>query len=286
MKTCVSFLIFLLTAVPALARFMPEVELLQNNQIRVADGPLGGNGAAVTLRVSGIQPGQTLVAIARQPSTGVLYGLGYSASEQTANLYTLNERRGSATAVRHNGIYGVRLRVDRGVRMGFPADDRTLIVADGEGNNYSFNADNGAVETAEAFISPPVQSYPGDGIQTIADGTLRVNGVIRNDASYPEASLTGSRSSEHGFSGPGTRAVLYPNPATSQTRLALGGIAQAPVTVELVDMNGRLAQRTVYPAGREVLLLDVSGIPAGIYAARVFEGGLMTMSVELVRREP
>nr|WP_236049741.1 T9SS type A sorting domain-containing protein [Hymenobacter negativus] len=62
------------------------------------------------------------------------------------------------------------------------------------------------------------------------------------------------------------RAAVFPNPAHGTAALRLpAGISAQPITV--LDVEGRLVRRYPTPL-RADALLDLSGLPAGIYLVR------------------
>ncbi len=76
---------------------------------------------------------------------------------------------------------------------------------------------------------------------------------------FPEASVGVSELNNPSFG-------LYPNPATNQVTLVLGGNFRNQ-TVELADITGRLVQSI--PTGtEEQLQLNLQGLPAGMYLVR------------------
>jgi hypothetical protein len=272
---------------------LPDVEVLPANQLRVQEVRDGrAVGAPMLMRVRGMVAGQTLVAAGVQPSTAVLYGFGYNSTTKTGSLYTINQRNFSATLVRSTGI---RLpNLPSGIlRLDFVATangttPNLLRISDNGRNYYIIDAQQATLVSGNETREIPVLDHPYSGAQFVADGTIRNNGLPTADAKQDFVN-TATASTENDFGAAGNagggQAQMYPNPATYQTRVVLGHTAQAPVVAELVDMNGRLASRTSFPAGREVLNLDVSRVPAGLYVVRVFEGNILTHQLRLVRRD-
>ena len=68
---------------------------------------------------------------------------------------------------------------------------------------------------------------------------------------------------------------VYPSPFGANARVEIATPEGASVTVELFDMIGRRVQvlaRGTYGAGRHLLLLDGTSLPAGMYMLRIFDG--------------
>ncbi|WP_216689392.1 endonuclease [Hymenobacter siberiensis] len=68
-----------------------------------------------------------------------------------------------------------------------------------------------------------------------------------------------------------TALEIYPNPATATVQVRLPGQAAArSATVEVLDLLGRaVRQRTAQLSATEAALVDLRGLPAGLYAVRV-----------------
>ena len=291
MKVLLIIVLALLAVVQAVA--LPEVEVLPNNQVRVQEVRDGRTvGASMRMPVRGMVAGQTLVAVGLQPTTNVLYAFGYNPVTGTGSVYTLNQRYFSATLVRANGIRLPNLASGI-LRMDFlgTADGSTpnmLRLADGHGNYYLIDAQQAALVSGSERQSIPVYSHRYSGATFLPDGTIRNNGIPSADARQDFPNTT-ANSTEHDYGMTGNASQgsvqIYPNPASYQTRVVLASASEGPVVAELLDMNGRLASRTVFPAGRQVLNLDVSRVPIGVYAVRIFENGMLIHQLRLVRRE-
>ncbi len=80
----------------------------------------------------------------------------------------------------------------------------------------------------------------------------------------------------------------YPNPFRNSTTLQLEVTAEAELTIEIIDVSGRLLQRWTEGADVGVLRLewDASQYPSGLYYARVLnEGGEMLQLHKLVKSQ-
>ncbi|MBK9338017.1 MAG: proprotein convertase P-domain-containing protein [Lewinellaceae bacterium] len=77
--------------------------------------------------------------------------------------------------------------------------------------------------------------------------------------------------------------LLAPNPATETVRLAFGENLRSDTRVRLFDMAGRMVQTQVLAEGQTVLLLNVAGLPRGLYAVAVDNAGGSGMQKLVVR---
>ena len=96
--------------------------------------------------VTGLQSGETLLAIDLRPATGQLYGLG-----STSRLYTINPVTGAATQV-GSGTFTPALS---GTSFGFdfnPTVDRIRVVSDAD-QNFRLNPDTGAVVATDTNLA-------------------------------------------------------------------------------------------------------------------------------------
>lgn len=94
--------------------------------------------------ISGMQPGEALLAIDFRPATGQLYGLG-----STSRLYTIDSTSGAATAI-GAGLGSPLL----GTHFGFdfnPTVDRIRIVSDGD-QNLRAHPDTGAIAATDLML--------------------------------------------------------------------------------------------------------------------------------------
>ncbi|HYH93328.1 MAG TPA: DUF4394 domain-containing protein [Candidatus Saccharimonadales bacterium] len=98
------------------------------------------------VRITGLQPGESIVAIDERPATGGLYGLGSS-----SRIYRLDAATGAATAV-GSGPFAPALS---GSSFGFdfnPTVDRIRIVSD-TGQNLRAHPDTGAVAFVDGTLA-------------------------------------------------------------------------------------------------------------------------------------
>lgn len=75
--------------------------------------------------------------------------------------------------------------------------------------------------------------------------------------------------------------LVYPNPATSNTRIVLESTPVVPTTLSIYNTNGVLQGTYKLSPGAARFDLDVSFLPAGIYSLQVQEQGKEAQSVQL-----
>jgi len=121
--------VYLLTDSNQLLRFSTSPSLIQTN-----------------VAITGLQPGETLLAIDFRPATGELFGLGNS-----NRLYSVNPNTGAATAVGSPGGFTLS-----GTNFGFdfnPTVDRIRVVSD-SGQNIRLNPLTGALAAIDVNLNP------------------------------------------------------------------------------------------------------------------------------------
>lgn len=74
---------------------------------------------------------------------------------------------------------------------------------------------------------------------------------------------------------------VYPNPATSNTRIVLESAPAVLTTISIFNTNGVLEGRYEFAPGASRYDLDVSFLPVGIYSLQVQEKGKEAQSVQL-----
>jgi hypothetical protein len=122
--------------------------LTDDNRIAALTDALPGQ-PTTPIAVTGLNAGESLVAIDVRPQNGLLYGLGINATADTGTLYLINPQTGTATAVGTAGqitFVGVDLPDPATADYGFdfnPAVDRARVVTS-TGLNFRINPNNGA----------------------------------------------------------------------------------------------------------------------------------------------
>lgn len=147
MKKLLLSLVLALTAVVT-GRAETLVALTSGNRLLMFDSATPGSIFA-SIPITGVNVGETLVAMDYRPATGGLYALG-----NVGQLYVIEAATGVATKVgAPNAIPG------NATRFGFdfnPTVDRIRITTDGD-HNYRMNPDNAAV-----LIDSPLNYAAGD----------------------------------------------------------------------------------------------------------------------------
>ncbi|MEI8226580.1 MAG: T9SS type A sorting domain-containing protein, partial [Bacteroidota bacterium] len=70
----------------------------------------------------------------------------------------------------------------------------------------------------------------------------------------------------------------HPNPAQNQTRITYELVNPSVITLEVIDILGKVVKSYVYsarPAGMNSVDLDCSALPSGVYYYRVKAGDVM-----------
>lgn len=144
--------------------FVPSVQaepmfaLTSDNKIASFDSD-STQSLIKTVTLSGLQSGETLLAIDFRPATGGLYGLG-----STSRLYSVNANSGVATAVGTDpfspALSGTSFAFDFN-----PMVDRIRVVSD-TGQNIRLNPDTGAAAATDTDLSydagdPNASAIPG-----------------------------------------------------------------------------------------------------------------------------
>ena len=78
--------------------------------------------------------------------------------------------------------------------------------------------------------------------------------------------------------------LVYPNPATSHTHIVLASVSKTAVSVDVLDMNGRVDLSTQYAPGASELDVDMSTLPTGLYSVRVFDPATGYYNLKVVKQ--
>jgi hypothetical protein len=82
----------------------------------------------------------------------------------------------------------------------------------------------------------------------------------------------------------GNGIVAYPNPTPDATKIVLPYTATQTVTVDVIDLNGRIVRSYSYGAGSNTLDVDMSKLETGMYNARIITAGSKEQDVKLIKQ--
>jgi len=77
--------------------------------------------------------------------------------------------------------------------------------------------------------------------------------------------------------------LVYPNPVANRTRIELSEASTSTVYVDVIDLNGRVVRAYKFGTGTYQMDIDMSGMPNGLYSARVTQNGIVTNNVKLIK---
>ncbi|MBK8496553.1 MAG: T9SS type A sorting domain-containing protein [Chitinophagaceae bacterium] len=77
--------------------------------------------------------------------------------------------------------------------------------------------------------------------------------------------------------------LLYPNPAISYVHIALTEAASKELQVQVTNQLGQMVKTTWVSAGTQLIKLDVSALPKGIYAVRITGDQVTTVKKLMIR---
>ena len=77
--------------------------------------------------------------------------------------------------------------------------------------------------------------------------------------------------------------LVYPNPVMSNTHVVLAKVSTGVVTVDVIDMNGRIDRSYQYAPGSDLLDVDMSTLPTGLYSVRVFDPSVGYYNLKVVK---
>lgn len=78
---------------------------------------------------------------------------------------------------------------------------------------------------------------------------------------------------------------VFPNPASDIIAIQMNGIVTADVTVELLDVSGKLVQATKINKGQTIAYFNVQTVYDGIYLIRISSGKISDTRKIVIRRE-
>ena len=77
--------------------------------------------------------------------------------------------------------------------------------------------------------------------------------------------------------------LVYPNPVTGSTHIALPAPSVGNVYVNIVNLNGAVERRFSYAPGTSVLDVDMSQLPTGLYSVRVSGKDMNSYNLKVVK---
>ena len=194
-------------------------------------------GTVVSVGISGVTAGETLVGIDYRPQTGQLYALGVNSATDTATLYLLDPQTGAASAVGAAGQIQFVDAAGAAVALGDPAEgygldfnptvDRVRVTS-ASGLNFRVNPNNGAPVDGNLGLTSAVDGVNPDGfINGLPAGATGVSGAAYTN-SYGQP-LTGGVTTQYVLDAE-TNQVLIQNPPNAGTvgngrMLTVGGDA-------------------------------------------------------------
>jgi hypothetical protein len=264
-----------------------------------------------------VEPGTYLLAIQHNPSNSgwQLTGSSYyanpifitvTASTIQPDQYEVNNTNGQAYTLPINFSGNSTTVATTGSNLHNTNDQDFYKVVLPGGYNYSitgrlhdaYNSGNGQTYTVDGMFS---WSTDGNSWSSTYDdimpGTIEVaNGgtVYFHVAPYFQG-LTGTYLlqldiSRTPWSGVGDHPVaaalhVYPNPATEEVSVDLGGSPRDALVMELLDPQGRLVvQRTLPPASGSVFKLNVAGLDNGAYLLQLYSPGTVRSERLIIAR--
>jgi Domain of unknown function (DUF4394) len=145
---CVFTSLFICSGV---AHAVPLLALGPSNRLLLIEtsAPVATQIVAET-QITGLQPGENLLAIDFRLSNGKLYGI-----TDQSRLYTINTVTGAARQV-GSGSFTPALNLGSGIEVGFdfnPVTDRIRVVTDFGGQNLRLNPDTGSVVAVDSTLA-------------------------------------------------------------------------------------------------------------------------------------
>jgi hypothetical protein len=129
---------------PAVGRAETIYALTATNRLLTFDSATPGTTTPLIV-ISGLQPGELILAIDLRPATGQLYGLG-----STSRLYTINPTTGAATQVGSAGAFTLS---GGSFDMDFnPVVDRIRVVSDAD-QNIRLNPNDGTLTATDTNLA-------------------------------------------------------------------------------------------------------------------------------------
>ncbi|MEZ4985692.1 MAG: PKD domain-containing protein [Saprospiraceae bacterium] len=129
----------------------------------------------------------------------------------------------------------------------------------------------------------PVHTYPQDGVYEVCLTVANISGVN----THCETLYVGTVSTQETFA-PAAELAVWPNPAEDVLHLRLrslsGFVNVSPESfVTISDVHGRIVRQIAWPRASEVLMVDVSALPSGLYFYELHDEGRLLASGKVVK---
>jgi hypothetical protein len=198
-------------------------------------------GSPVTVTISGITPGETLVGIDYRPQTGQLFSFGVNATADTGTVYIIDPQTGAASVVGMAGSVafvttaGVPVDlppVSAGYGFDFnPTVDRIRIVT-GTGLNFRLNPGTGAGVDSDTTAAG---TNPDGSINGQPAGSTGVTAAAYTN-SFGQ-SLTGGVTTQYVIDAV-SNSLFIQNPPNNGTLTAAQAITLNGATLDFTEANG------------------------------------------------
>jgi Secretion system C-terminal sorting domain len=77
---------------------------------------------------------------------------------------------------------------------------------------------------------------------------------------------------------------VYPIPATSTIRVVMNELAPGDIHADVLDLNGNVVRTYKYVSGSDLLEVNISGLPGGIYSVRVYGKDIASHNLKIVKQ--
>lgn len=281
-------LLIVIAAGAGLSARAQDYRLLRNNRIEKVTKAEDQNRVTELVRITGVEEGMELVALTRQLSGDGLTGLGYNAATRQARFYFIHPRTFEASRI----VYRAQtLDLGNGSNVYMNYLNPSLInIEAGNGQRYEIDEGTGRIVTESRQSQLVTPDHPYSGVTRPNDALVRNRGIISTDPLTTEPAVNARENNVYSEQSQNGElpfiAHLYPNPATSITKLQLSNPADREIQLYIIDLNGRVVQEYEFDAGTRYLDADVSALPAGLYGLQLIQNGtVLDQTQKLVRKE-
>src|SRR5688572_10799884 len=221
-----------------------------------------------SVAITGLQPGESILAIDFRPATGALLGLG-----STSRLYALDTTTGVATQIGTSGAFGLS-----GTSFGFdvnPTVDRIRVVSDSD-QNIRLDPATGALSATDT----PLAFAPGDSNQGMNPSVAGL-AYTNNVAGALTTTLYGIDTN--------LDVLVIQNPPNSGTLTTVGGLnvdASGQVGFDILTANGVDVAYATLTVGGVSGLYRINLPGAATTLVGNFLGGVVVTSLALDPNPP